>query len=187
MNQPQYENQPQPETAITFINTLNLEYSAVFVPQSQSRNASPYGIYNGENLSLNWRVTISNGRASITTDYMQGIGHLPDYKQGKKLVIEAKAEEYAAENGRFNYRQYVEGNRGIPKKLTPPTLTDVLYSLVSDSDVLNYSSFEDWAENFGYDTDSRKAEDIYKACLDIALKLRAIIDIDAAQTAFQDY
>lgn len=34
--------------------------------------------------------------------------------------------------------------------------------------------FEDWAEEFGYETDSRKAEDVYKACLKGGTKLRAL-------------
>ena len=52
---------------------------------------------------------------------------------------------------------------------------------------LNTMEAEQAALYAGFSTISRKAEDIYKACLDIALKLRAIIDMDAAQTVFQDY
>lgn len=38
--------------------------------------------------------------------------------------------------------------------------------------MLDSSTFEEWANEFGYDPDSRKAEVIYRACLEIALKLR---------------
>jgi len=171
MDNPQYENQPQPETAITFINTLNLGYSAVFVPQSQSRNA-------GENrASLNWRVTISKGRASITTDYMQGIGHLPGYSYAwRKSVAQDREERAAAESGRWKL-----------KRLSPPALHEVLHSLVMDADVLNYADFEEWADSFGYDADSRAAEKIYQDCITNALQLRQILDIDAAAEAFIDY
>ena len=71
-----------------------------------------------------------------------------------------------------------------------PNPVDVLYSLVMDSDVLDSGGFEDWAENFGYDTDSRAAESIYKACVDLALKMRAAFGPDGMEslaTAFQDY
>lgn len=94
--------------------------------------------------SLNWRVTLKrDGREILTTDYSAGIAHAPSYP---KL------------------------GRGTP--ILPDSL-DVLHSLISDSDVLDAGGFESWASDFGYDADSRKAESIYRACLDIALKLRA--------------
>lgn len=79
-----------------------------------------------------------------------------------------------------------------PKKSAPikPKTIDVLYSLSMDSDVLESSGFEEWASNFGYETDSRKADSIYRACLEIALKLKAVIGNDGLEQlrlAFQDY
>ena len=71
-----------------------------------------------------------------------------------------------------------------------PNSVDVLYSLTMDSDVLEYGSFEEWAENFGYDSDSRNAEKIYLACLEIALKMRAALGDSGMETLreiFQDY
>ena len=71
-----------------------------------------------------------------------------------------------------------------------PDPLDVLYSIVSDSDVLNYSTFEDWAENLGYDPDSRRAESTYRECLKHAIALRVAIGsdgLDRLQAAFQDY
>lgn len=75
------------------------------------------------------------------------------------------------------------------KPILPDSL-DVLYSLISDSDVLNHSAFEDWAGELGFDADSRKAESIYRACLEIALKLRAALGDDGVTRLaeiFQDY
>lgn len=71
-----------------------------------------------------------------------------------------------------------------------PNPVDVLYSLTMDSDVLDSGGFEEWAACFGYDTDSRKAESIYRACLEIALQMRAAFGdsgMAALQSAFQDY
>ena len=80
------------------------------------------------------------------------------------------------------------------RKLKAPAIVpdpvDVLYSLTMDSGALNYGTFEDWASEFGYDTDARSAESIYRACLDNALKLRAAIGntgMETLQTAFEDY
>lgn len=71
-----------------------------------------------------------------------------------------------------------------------PDPVDVLYSLVMDSDVLNYGTFEYWASEFGYDADSRSAESTYRACLETALKMRAAIGdagMETMKTAFEDY
>jgi hypothetical protein len=52
---------------------------------------------------------------------------------------------------------------------------------------LDYACFEDWAQELGYDTDSRNAEAIYRACLDIGLKFRAMVGqsgLDTLQEIF---
>lgn len=146
---------------------LKLAYSATFVPQSQSRNA-------GNNTpTLNWVVSLGG----LSTEYTQGIGHMPGYKfQFRRTIHQAELEQEAAEKG-------IAGFKRIP----PPSLEDVLYSLVSDSEVLDYASFEEWADSYGYDTDSREAEKTYQQCLAIALKLRQLIDLEAAREAFEDY
>ena len=56
-----------------------------------------------------------------------------------------------------------------------PTAADVLSCLVMDADVIEYEGFEDWAGNFGYDTDSRKAEKIYRSCLEQAPKVQEFL------------
>ncbi len=57
-----------------------------------------------------------------------------------------------------------------------PTTADVLNSLISDSAGYdNASSFEEWADELGYDEDSRKAEAIYRACGEQALQLRELL------------
>jgi hypothetical protein len=76
------------------------------------------------------------------------------------------------------------------KKIEPPKLVDVLYSLISDAEAASYSSFEDWAQCFGFDSDSIKAEKIYKDCLATYVKLRAMLgdeNLKALTEAFQDY
>lgn len=45
-----------------------------------------------------------------------------------------------------------------------PTVTDVLSCIAEDAaSYENAGSFEDWAQEFGWDTDSRKAEKCYRA------------------------
>jgi hypothetical protein len=62
-------------------------------------------------------------------------------------------------------------------KIKPPTAARVLYCLASDA-TANSQSFEDWASDFGYDTDSRKVERVYKLCVQNGRKLRNLLQTD---------
>lgn len=170
-----------------------LTVHVVFVPFSQSR-------YKHEKEpSLNWLVTLERaGKDILTTDYMQGCGHCPGYKNpptydsgesdqyGKRAVI-----AFECETGYTGV--FVRGLDNVTPRLKSqilPDAADVLYSLVQDASVIDYGSFESWASEFGYDTDSRKAEKTYRDCLEIALKLRNGLGDDVMkrlQEAFQDY
>jgi len=58
----------------------------------------------------------------------------------------------------------------------PPTLAEVLDCLASDAaGVDNAKDFEDWASEYGYDTDSRKAERIYDVCKAQAQELKDLL------------
>jgi hypothetical protein len=165
------------------IDSIGIEYNAEFVPQWKSRNAGE------KSPSLNWTVTIKKGNQSLSTDYMQGIGHLKNYQHGNRLVWYVDAVKLAANTGKWNPNIKYE-TQHFTKDIPKPELIDVLYSLVLDSDVINHPSFEDWANEFGYDVDSRKAEKTYRECMQIALKLRAMLgndNLEKLREAFQDY
>lgn len=160
-----------------------LAINCEFVPFSQSRNKD------SEHLSLNWKVTLARkGRDVLTCDYSQGIGHAPSYSKKFSAALDKKRftssgnatiplrdrlVSVEAETGRV--AEFDGGLWGIPtkRKLSEPDIKDVLCSLIVDADVLDYATFEEWADCFGYDSDSRSAEKIYKLCLDTALQLRA--------------
>lgn len=145
-----------------------------FIPWSKSRNAGE------KNPSLNWHVTLmSGGHSIVSTNYSAGCGHAPSYKQGDRSKDGADAVLRECQTGR--------GPKGRPIE---PKIADVVSSLMGDADVLNYGGFEDWANSLGYDTDSRKAEAIYRACIETALKLKAGLSEDtfrALQDASQEY
>lgn len=82
-----------------------------------------------------------------------------------------------------------EGKSGAPISITvsffqgvahegEPTAADVLSSLLLDAAVEDYSSFEDWAADLGYDPDSRKAARTYRGCLKMAPRVRAFCGND---------
>lgn len=57
-----------------------------------------------------------------------------------------------------------------------PTAEEVLDCLASDSSsVENANGFEDWCSEFGYDTDSRSAEETHRACERHAAKLKRLL------------
>ena len=175
------------------IASLGLTVESVFVPFSQSRNKAE------QSPSLNWVVTVKrNGRDVITTDYSAGMCHCPAYKRKvpatwnrparmwQPLACAAECEN-GNELGAFTSWGGFRHDRAKP--ILPDAL-DVIYSLVMDSSVLDAGGFENWAADYGYATDSRSAESTYRACLDIALKMRGAIGESGLETlhdAFQDY
>lgn len=63
-----------------------------------------------------------------------------------------------------------------------PEVTDVLQCLTSDAQsAQNAGSFEEWARDFGYDPDSRKAEKAYRGCVDQALALQRWLGLELYQ------
>jgi hypothetical protein len=147
---------------------LGLTMAAKFVPHSQSRNKAD------KEPRLNWVVTLSvGGRPILETDYTAGQGHCPGYG-GRDKHAERKIVAHECEHGREAFYM-AGGDRALSRpgaKPILPALADVLHCLCSDADAIDYGSFEDWANSVGYDPDSRKAEATYRACLELALKLR---------------
>lgn len=185
----------------TVIAALGLTIKADFVPFSQSRNATRK---TGEDAtqdkrSLNWKVTLLKGeREILTTDYGAGIGHCPAYKNPAfKSTVHARNMSTDQTTAIA-----LEIEQGYAAKVAPwglmvdktrpllPNTADVIHSLVLDGGAIDYPTYEEWAADFGYDPDSRKGEAIYRQCLAIGLKLRAVlgdVDLTKLREAAQDY
>lgn len=150
-----------------------LKYKAVYVPLRHAPERE------GGKGALNWRIEIRHGNGSINTDYFQGTGLLPEWAESYLKVLGWKPH-----SGYASARHTVDSRRAFDKllqtgsingrNLPAPSVADVLYCLLGDAEALDYATFEEWAENYGYDTDSRKAESIYRKCLEIGLRLRAM-------------
>jgi hypothetical protein len=66
-----------------------------------------------------------------------------------------------------------------PAHSREPEVADVLDCLASDaSGIENAKTFEDWAGEYGYDTDSRRAERTYRICVKQAEKLKQFLGDD---------
>lgn len=59
------------------------------------------------------------------------------------------------------------------RKLAPLQIADILESLQSDVSGIEDSTFEDWADDLGYDTDSRSALKTFETCRETARAMRA--------------
>lgn len=58
----------------------------------------------------------------------------------------------------------------------PPCAMDVLYCIWADNP--HNATFECWCDEFGYDTDSRKAEKAYNACIQQTMMFARNYDVD---------
>lgn len=173
------------ETLQAAIDALGLTIVARFVPWSKSRNSKE------KHRSLNWSVTLQHkGRDVMTTDYSAGIAQCHAYKAsikelgGRDCIMRHDAINKECESGKAYVNSWKDGTALLPDTCA------VIYSLVLDSEAIDYPTFEDWAGNFGYDVDSRAGEAIYRQCLEIGLKLRAAIGDTGLATlreASQDY
>jgi hypothetical protein len=114
-----------------------------------------------------WRVTLTrNGKACENFDYYTGIGHR----------VVSKMDTIRLKNWYGKAYKTTEEYKKYGKPVTPP-IADVLYSLILDSEAKE-TNFHDWADTFGYDRDSIKANGIYKACLETSEKLTRVIPRD---------
>jgi hypothetical protein len=185
----------------TTLDQSGIRVHAEFVPWSQSRKGNGQDVKSAsvKDLSLNWRVSLHvDGHEALATDYTAGIGHCPGYSAKSEYrgwplsdaaVIRAECEKGIP----HRFLDHASGIDVRPLRREPaimPKAEDVLHSLLLDSDAIEHSSFENWAADFGYDEDSRKAEAIYRACLEIGLKLRNAFGdakLQELRDLFQDY
>lgn len=134
-------------------------------------------------------------RDILTTNYSAGAAHCPGYNakapatwDDSAVAHQRAAIAFEVEEGRE--AKWMFGAFSRKSKPILPDAANVIYVLVSDAGVLDCSTYEEWAGETGYDPDSRKGEAIYRACLEVALKLRNGIGEAALQRlrdASQDY
>lgn len=104
----------------------------------------------------------------INSEWADTNKNAPDWKDANHHKVTLKM-------GRKQLTTYFSQGYGISGE---PDAENVLNALSSDSSSFeNARSFEDWAEEFGYDTDSRKAEKIYRVCERQADKLKRSSEI----------
>jgi hypothetical protein len=175
------EKVDEPDDAAALLEAIakraTISMTAEFVPLSRARRTE--GVDGKPWRSINWSVRLSIfGREILTSDYSQGIAYAPAYKLSVPHDWKENAIAHELERGTIHTVRdggfYASARtRDTRKPLPAPALSDVLHSLAMDASALDDPDFTAWAESVGYDPDSRKAEAIYRACIETATKLRA--------------
>lgn len=170
-----------------------------YIPQDLALIEDSRGRFKRSDLSkqrLKYEVTLNyKGREVLKTPYSMGIGHVPGYTGQKILWNHSQWEEMKGifKTGKCDPKwvyRCMERNFLSRTTKIEPTLKDVLYCLVMDGGAIDHATFESWAGEYGYDTDSRSAEQTYRACLETGLKLRAALGdqgLSSLREAYQDY
>lgn len=125
-----------------------------------------------------WKVSFGRGGLAVEHfDFYTGLGH------------RTPAPETREDRGPMSarYARQVADDRLKRGKPVIPKAASVLHSLVLDADAIG-QSFNDWAGDLGYDTDSRKALETFLACQENGVKLRRILgDLTSFREALEDY
>ncbi len=82
-----------------------------------------------------------------------------------------------------------EFRQGLAHADAEPTVADVVACLMSDASSGESGSFEEFCSEFGYSTDSRRAETTYRACQASAKAMRRILgsDFETVAVAASEY
>lgn len=109
-----------------------------------------------------WSVSVSRPpKPAFNTEFKTGTGN--------RVLLRGRPSEVIQFPNTLHAEHWMKLNC-VPH---PPEAANVFHSILLDSEACN-ESFEDWADNFGMDKDSRRAEKVYEACKEIGFKVRAM-------------
>ena len=135
-----------------------------------------------------YKVTIACGSRKFTTDYHLGVGHVDwSVKTRYHIGMPVKQQRAWSTLNRKPGAQLADKQLWADTAATiavaqkvKPSLDQVLESLALDSQAFTGGeSFADWASNYGYNEDSRKAEQTFHQCVAIGAKLTSLLGIEA--------
>jgi hypothetical protein len=124
-----------------------------------------------------WKISFKRGKQELEEMYYTGIGL-------RKLRKNAIPFGTGSRNS-IAYAEWEKVNK-LPVK---PSSASVLYSLLSDARAID-DSFENWSSEYGYDSDSLKAFDIYRQCCASGKRIYAFFsraEVGQLEEMLQDY
>lgn len=142
---------------------------------------------------FNWRVTLICDERSESFNFSTGAGHIQAKPKNKWFpssyypIGQLKKASETSVYYNFKEKRFQPNFRGCSAydielyakvfEAKPPSIDDVLGCLALDASVLD-DTFANWCSNFGYDPDSRKAFNIWNACMDNTLRFKNLIGAD---------
>ncbi len=173
-----------------FLEDNNIVYKSVYLLDCSKGSEWQHDLFN---------VSFIKGSNLINTEFKTGLGHrIPKpkkvtsvckyNKELKKANIE-KGLHLIKEDFRLSGGYKNTFYSGGSCFAVSPTAASVLYSLLLDSDC-GHELFEDFCDNFGYDQDSIKALEIYKACQKNAKQLNNMFtqkQLEELRELLEDY
>jgi hypothetical protein len=107
-----------------------------------------------------WDVVITYNGKTYTTEYSTGMGHRK-VAPGVETFYQGGRKKYATA-GSVAHTETEAAKKNFTKPVAP-VLADVISSIVMDAGSAE-DTFEDWCDNLGFDSDSRKALETYMKC-----------------------
>ena len=156
------------ETAARYGITIETSAPRGEVEPAQSKESKPWP-------HIAYDVTIKrNGKLVWSGPYKLGVGHVKGFPHGRLSMYDWQRLDPAYEAGmKYDETAGARIAENLAKKQeVTPQLDDVLSSLLMDGVAyFDAQAFEDWCSDYGYDTDSRRAESTWKACDEIGRNL----------------
>jgi len=172
-----------------FIESLGLIMECSYIGTKTEQYKDQYGKPT-EHVMDSWSCVLSRGSQTMTIPFHQGLAHrkMDEESYAKSIygsaylrtrIAERQAEvakrKADIERNKDRYK-WAREDYDIYWKPVAPELDTVLDCLRSDAESWeNARNFEDFCAEFGYDTDSRKAEGIYRACGEVAKELKFLL------------
>ena len=125
---------------------------------------------------LKFSIALAGNGNTETFDYSMGTGHI-DLTKGRVGPSSNlfRKNRYATPTDKVAWLAYVQACQ--ERQQVKPALSEVLDCLFAEASACG-DSFENWCGDYGYDSDSRKALQIYHACQRNGDKLRRVLGSD---------
>lgn len=177
----QTEPNPIEQSVVAFLATTDVQFSVRYV-----------GFTNRDDWQCDeWKVTLKGLRLDTYFEFYTGLGHRAEAtgieRQSAKWQFPGVTAKDVTTLTRYG-RAYLAEVEKL-RKPKEPSLASVLSSFILDSRAID-QSFNDWCDESGYDTDSRKALKTYEACCEQGQKLRKLFTAEQRsilETLLQDY
>lgn len=161
-----------------FISRHGITLEAVKVPLIET--------WEGDKNAQSWRYTLKCGGRKMSGTFTKGSAHRV-WRRGwsgeydrPKGAIPGRRAQLPWSPSKYDRNAYLAWSE--PE---PPTVSEVLDSLAVDVSSID-QPFEDWAQEYGFDTDSRKAEHMYEACRKEYYELRRLLGVRDLETLLND-